>query len=126
MATRATARHSVDARASCASSRRASRHASARRTAQGGSCSARSATGTTEAATSAPSTLVDQRARAASRPPSGPPMSTHALCTTYHADRSEEHTSELQSQFHLVCRLLLEKKKKNTKPNNTKRTPTHK
>src|SRR5689334_23681853 len=25
--------------------------------------------------------------------------------------RSEEHTSELQSQFHLVCRLLLEKKK---------------
>src|SRR5689334_23497002 len=28
-------------------------------------------------------------------------------------NRSEEHTSELQSQFHLVCRLLLEKKKKN-------------
>src|SRR5438309_5577250 len=27
------------------------------------------------------------------------------------ASRSEEHTSELQSQFHLVCRLLLEKKK---------------
>src|SRR5438309_3049036 len=27
------------------------------------------------------------------------------------AKRSEEHTSELQSQFHLVCRLLLEKKK---------------
>src|SRR5689334_23707181 len=27
--------------------------------------------------------------------------------------RSEEHTSELQSQFHLVCRLLLEKKKIN-------------
>src|SRR6516164_329483 len=26
--------------------------------------------------------------------------------------RSEEHTSELQSQFHLVCRLLLEKNKK--------------
>src|SRR5689334_24323266 len=31
-------------------------------------------------------------------------------------NRSEEHTSELQSQFHLVCRLLLEKKKTN---NNT-------
>src|SRR5689334_23519019 len=30
-------------------------------------------------------------------------------------NRSEEHTSELQSQFHLVCRLLLEKKKKNKK-----------
>src|SRR5689334_23976258 len=27
--------------------------------------------------------------------------------------RSEEHTSELQSQFHLVCRLLLEKKNNN-------------
>src|SRR5687768_17803151 len=30
-------------------------------------------------------------------------------------DRSEEHTSELQSRLHLVCRLLLEKKKKTTK-----------
>src|SRR5256886_10807482 len=29
---------------------------------------------------------------------------------TFHADRSEEHTSELQSQSNLVCRLLLEKK----------------
>src|SRR2546422_7969433 len=29
-----------------------------------------------------------------------------------HAKRSEEHTSELQSRLHLVCRLLLEKKKK--------------
>src|SRR2546422_2858311 len=28
------------------------------------------------------------------------------------ADRSEEHTSELQSRLHLVCRLLLEKKKR--------------
>src|SRR5689334_23494716 len=33
------------------------------------------------------------------------------------APRSEEHTSELQSQFHLVCRLLLEKKKKKIKIN---------
>src|SRR5256884_2661451 len=30
----------------------------------------------------------------------------------YRATRSEEHTSELQSRLHLVCRLLLEKKKK--------------
>src|SRR2546422_2900706 len=30
--------------------------------------------------------------------------------------RSEEHTSELQSRLHLVCRLLLEKKKKNSIP----------
>src|SRR2546422_8371696 len=33
-------------------------------------------------------------------------------------DRSEEHTSELQSRLHLVCRLLLEKKKKNHNTNN--------
>src|SRR2546429_6929041 len=31
---------------------------------------------------------------------------------TRYAARSEEHTSELQSRLHLVCRLLLEKKKK--------------
>src|SRR2546422_10019781 len=31
-----------------------------------------------------------------------------------HGRRSEEHTSELQSRLHLVCRLLLEKKKKNS------------
>src|SRR3712207_7905142 len=30
-------------------------------------------------------------------------------------ERSEEHTSELQSRQYLVCRLLLEKKKKNTR-----------
>src|SRR5256886_8595176 len=34
--------------------------------------------------------------------------------TTSSSMRSEEHTSELQSQSNLVCRLLLEKKKKNT------------
>src|SRR5699024_12750264 len=33
------------------------------------------------------------------------------------ANRSEEHTSELQSRFDLVCRLLLEKKKKKTHKN---------
>src|SRR3989449_3882269 len=33
------------------------------------------------------------------------------------AARSEEHTSELQSRLHLVCRLLLEKKKKKQKHN---------
>src|SRR5690348_18166350 len=33
--------------------------------------------------------------------------------------RSEEHTSELQSPVHLVCRLLLEKKKKKTKDTST-------
>src|SRR2546429_4113366 len=36
-----------------------------------------------------------------------------------HAVRSEEHTSELQSRLHLVCRLLLEKKKTRTGPLST-------
>src|SRR2546421_2069921 len=35
------------------------------------------------------------------------------------SDRSEEHTSELQSRSDLVCRLLLEKKKKKTMQINT-------
>src|SRR5438045_5243698 len=42
---------------------------------------------------------------------------------SYHfhtVDRSEEHTSELQSLRHLVCRLLLEKKKKKNKQCKTK------
>src|SRR5256885_7855464 len=41
----------------------------------------------------------------------------HAGAGERHADRSEEHTSELQSPCNLVCRLLLEKK---TKKNNHK------
>src|SRR6266487_6877718 len=42
--------------------------------------------------------------------------------------RSEEHTSELQSSVHLVCRLLLEKKQNNTTPNpkpTNKPNPSH-
>src|SRR5690242_21542483 len=35
-------------------------------------------------------------------------------------DRSEEHTSELQSHVNLVCRLLLEKKKKKPNTHNTR------
>src|SRR5688572_32587252 len=49
-------------------------------------------------------------------------------CTTSHVEpappgrnRSEEHTSELQSQSNLVCRLLLEKKKKKKKTKSTHR-----
>src|SRR2546422_7949636 len=38
------------------------------------------------------------------------------------SDRSEEHTSELQSRLHLVCRLLLEKKKE--EPTVLNRDPT--
>src|SRR3712207_7979722 len=40
----------------------------------------------------------------------GPPRSK----SMHHQTRSEEHTSELQSRQYLVCRLLLEKKKKNS------------
>src|SRR2546422_4331518 len=47
-----------------------------------------------------------------------PPVEPYTLQTVTDAlkrhmdrDRSEEHTSELQSRLHLVCRLLLEKKK---------------
>src|SRR5690348_17422323 len=38
-------------------------------------------------------------------------------CEAWNARRSEEHTSELQSPVHLVCRLLLEKKKEFTGSN---------
>src|SRR5258708_25864169 len=48
----------------------------------------------------------------------GASLGRHSLCarneTARTAWRSEEHTSELQSPDHLVCRLLLEKKKKKT------------
>src|SRR2546422_4582472 len=46
--------------------------------------------------------------------PSMPQQDLHALAQTRRSGlhRSEEHTSELQSRLHLVCRLLLEKKKK--------------
>src|SRR5689334_23959171 len=43
------------------------------------------------------------------------PPTALASLTCEPSRRSEEHTSELQSQFHLVCRLLLEKKKHNTR-----------
>src|SRR5437588_11926463 len=39
------------------------------------------------------------------------PLRRH-FCVTFQLPRSEEHTSELQSHSDLVCRLLLEKKKK--------------
>src|SRR6266571_1700696 len=39
--------------------------------------------------------------------------------------RSEEHTSELQSHVNLVCRLLLEKKKKNINKSDTKNKNKH-
>src|SRR5438034_3866164 len=49
-------------------------------------------------------------------------MSAHHACLDDIPVRSEEHTSELQSHSDLVCRLLLEKKKKNKTIKNIKRT----
>src|SRR2546422_2181622 len=46
------------------------------------------------------------------RPGTGGRMYRGAQAGARDAARSEEHTSELQSRLHLVCRLLLEKKKK--------------
>src|SRR5699024_12273830 len=50
-------------------------------------------------------------------PPMMPMVSPERICRSIsdrqsRSGRSEEHTSELQSRFDLVCRLLLEKKKK--------------
>src|SRR2546429_3192345 len=57
------------------------------------------------------SSLSRSRLRAATAP---------ASCASFRKrGRSEEHTSELQSRLHLVCRLLLEKKKKYNKNINT-------
>src|SRR5258708_19936820 len=48
--------------------------------------------------------------------PFGPPTGPTAWLGPVYPFRSEEHTSELQSPDHLVCRLLLEKKKKQKIP----------
>src|SRR5258708_23815295 len=46
-------------------------------------------------------------------------------CLMKNSYRSEEHTSELQSPDHLVCRLLLEKKKTLQNPDTTTRDSHH-
>src|SRR2546427_6463997 len=54
--------------------------------------------------------------------------STSSACAATPAcpsTRSEEHTSELQSRSDLVCRLLLEKKKKITHTDSTRLEPSH-
>src|SRR2546422_7860897 len=43
----------------------------------------------------------------------------NAQVQAYGQERSEEHTSELQSRLHLVCRLLLEKKKNESRERST-------
>src|SRR2546427_9550517 len=68
--------------------------------------------GSVHSCTAAPSTfLLSRNLRTSS---SSPGVSMKNLISSARPiSRSEEHTSELQSQSNLVCRLLLEKKKKN-------------
>src|SRR5690606_41469397 len=59
----------------------------------------------------------DQRRQVRQEAPARPvrrrrPLGDHPRLTPLRRTRSEEHTSELQSRENLVCRLLLEKKKK--------------
>src|SRR5690606_40422462 len=66
---------------------------------------------------SAPSSSTRAPAAASSRELRSPtpPLSSPRQCPLFSLSRSEEHTSELQSRENLVCRLLLEKKKKRKK-----------
>src|SRR2546422_6558069 len=59
----------------------------------------------TRRVTAIPKSAAIRRIHAAPSPKCTPRWATNS-------SRSEEHTSELQSRLHLVCRLLLEKKKK--------------
>src|SRR5437588_5183572 len=60
-----------------------------------------------------------------SNPPATSAMTARSASVSSPAGRSEEHTSELQSHSDLVCRLLLEKKKKSQKQlHNQTRTKT--
>src|SRR2546427_5745768 len=58
--------------------------------------------------------ILDCRERELQDPPDKERHQTTAAAALRLQVRSEEHTSELQSQSNLVCRLLLEKKKKPT------------
>src|SRR2546425_1965577 len=78
-------------------------------------------------------TLFRSVHRRAARRRRGPDRAAHRLARVHAAraataghvlhGRSEEHTSELQSLAYLVCRLLLEKKKRNTSHEQTCRLP---
>src|SRR6266516_6889887 len=60
------------------------------------------------------------------RSPAGPPARAPSCTGGCPSQRSEEHTSELQSPYDLVCRLLLEKKKTNTTLKPLRQEKTHK
>src|SRR5207244_12624321 len=62
---------------------------------------------------SAPAGTATPSSSARRRCGTGCGSARRARCSRRRDSRSEEHTSELQSPDHLVCRLLLEKKKRN-------------
>src|SRR2546427_5072949 len=64
--------------------------------------------------------MLDPMSWSSAGQPVGPVLVLGAVTHSLLRRRSEEHTSELQSQSNLVCRLLLEKKKNNT----TRQPPT--
>src|SRR6266853_437050 len=64
---------------------------------------------------------VKARNEAAARAATAPPPENGQFVIDVDEARSEEHTSELQSQSNLVCRLLLEKKKKKINSDNPKK-----
>src|SRR3990170_7497345 len=59
------------------------------------------------------------------RSPVCPPGPASRACASRTSWRSEEHTSELQSPDHLVCRLLLEKKKQHKHKHQPPHHPDH-
>src|SRR5687768_17622688 len=60
--------------------------------------------------------LLSEAARRCSSSQGAPISSNGRVVPRPSLRRSEEHTSELQSRLHLVCRLLLEKKKQQSHP----------
>src|SRR2546427_6924682 len=66
----------------------------------------------TETCDPSPSSRAVQRCTTSNSSPASS-MTSSLQKTSLCCERSEEHTSELQSQSNLVCRLLLEKKKNN-------------
>src|SRR5574344_2241984 len=82
-------------------------------------CSLTSSTASWQPTTPTSASLA--KARRCWGAPATPSRTTPACHATRRAKpRSEEHTSELQSPDHLVCRLLLEKKKRKGRPGSIK------
>src|SRR5207249_11124057 len=79
------------------------------------STSSRSTRGTTRRASPITRTAGSRRSRSSGKEKYGTKTLWGIVGRSARVTRSEEHTSELQSRFDLVCRLLLEKKKRQKK-----------